>query len=418
MMDPSRSTEFPSWGSASGAAGSGGGGTGGSDSGGGPSQPSGGSQPPPSSQAPASSQPSPPPSSLSLPPAKRRNSAGESGSAGAPGSGGGSSGGGGAGGAGDGYPSGYATGADGEAGDRGAPSGGGEAGGGGMMGPSGSFDGGGGGGGAVGWRMSKPPPVLRGGSIPAGPGGSGNGPANGLHPGFGAPGLTVVPGAGGSGGVGGGGGGGGAPHGRGQMQPPYAPSLPPPPVAPHQALYPYVDDQGDSASLRLPGPGVPPSSGSASGALTSVPLAQQLAASMSFVGPYHGEGIAGGHGQTGPLGPGRLPSGGGVGNGPMTGGGTYPPIMMAPGTANAGGDQTQGGLRYPSQVQQAEDVPPVGFGYHYGGQQMPQGFLVNHGGGVVGGGGEAPPGVPPAPVPVGTCSPATLLAPVHSAMAT
>lgn len=417
MMEPSRSTDFPSWGSASAAAGRGGGGSDGSGSGGGASQPPGGSQIPPSSQAPASSHPSPSPSSLSLPPAKRRGSAGESGSAGAGGSGGGSGGGGGAGGAGDGHPSGYGVGADGGGGDRGAPSGGGVAGSG-VMGPSGSYDGGGGVGGGGSWRMSKPPPVLRGGPIPAGADGGGNGRATGLHPGLGTPGLSVVPGACGSGSVGGGGGGGGAPHGRGQMQPPHPPSLPPPPVAPQQALYSY-DDQGDGASLRMPGSGIPPSSGSASGALASVPLAQQLAASMSFVGPYHGEGIAGIHGQTGPLGPGRLPMGGGGGNGPMAGGGAYPPIMMAPGPAgnvNVGGDQTQEGLRYPGQVQ-AEEMPPVGFGYHYGGQQMPHAFLVNHGGGAGGGGGEAPLEAQPAPVLVGTCSPATLRAPVHSAMA-
>lgn len=380
-MDPSRLTDFPPWGSRSGTAGSGAGGSEGSGSGGGPSRPSGSSQSPASPRPPASLQPPLSPSSPSRPPAKRRCSVGENGSTGGGGGSGGSEGRGVVDGTGDGHPPGYDIGADGRAGDRGALSGGGDAGRDGVMGTAGSFDGGGGDSGGDGWRMPRPPPELLGGLVPPGADGRGNDPVNGFRSGLGAPVITVVPGAGGNGGVGGGGGGGEALHRRNQVQPPHLLSLPPLSVAPQQGLYPYVDDQGDGVSLRMPGSGVPVSAGSASGALISASQAQPLAAPMSYVGLYQGDGRASGQGQTGPMGPGLLAVGGGGGTGPGPGGGAYPPTTIGPGASSTvGGDQTQEGIRYPGQVQ-AGDVPPFGIGFHHGGQPMLQGFLAGYGGG-------------------------------------
>lgn len=384
-MDPSRLPDSPSWGSRNGGAGCGGGGSDGSGSGGGPSHPSGGSQPPASPRPPASLQPPLSPSSLPLPPAKRRCSAGESGSTGAGGGGGGSGGSGGVGGLGVGHHPGYGAEADGGESDRGTLSGGGDAGRGGVMGAAGSHVGGGGDGGGGGWRMPRPPPVLRGGPIPPGAGGSGNGPANGFHSGLGASGIALVPGAGGIGGVGVSEGGGDVLHGRNQLQPPHLLSLPPLSVAPQQGLYPYVDDQGDGVSLRMPGSGVAASVGSASGALASASQAQQQAAPMSYVGLYQGDGRAGGQGQTGPMEPGRLAIGGGGGVGPIPGGGAYPPTTIGPGASSiVGGDQTQESIRYSRQAH-SDDVTSLGMGYLVGGQQMPQGFLASHGGGPGGG---------------------------------
>lgn len=384
-MDPPRLPDSPSWGSRNGAAGCGGGGSEGSGNRGGASHPSGGSVPPTSPRPPASLQPPLSPSSLPLPPANRRCSVGESSSTGAGGGGGGSGGSGGVGGVGVSHPPGCVAEADGGEGARGSLSGGGDAGRGGVVGATGSVDGGGVDGGGGGWRMPRPPPVLRGGLIPSGAGGSGNGPANGFHSGLGAPGIALVPGLGRNGGVGGSGGGDDVLRGRNQLQPPHLRSLPPLSVAPQQGLYPYVDDQGDGVSLRMPGSGVPASVGFASGALASASQAQPLAAPMSYIGLFQGDGRAGGQGQTGRMGPGRLAVGGGGGVGPIPGEGAYPPTTTGPGASSiVGGGQIQEGIRYPGQAQ-ADDVPPLGIGYHFGGQPMPQGFLASHGGGPGGG---------------------------------